>query len=163
MASSIREALNELPTTLDDTYERALQEIRKEKWRYVHRVSQCWVAAIRPLRGDELVEMFAISVRKDPGGECSDVSSCVNTGMPTPTSSKQNKQGAIDKHASLHTAMEIPETSPMQTSSTESDFEARLLSQWAEGEHMRPSAVSTLILFQAKIGSGINWPRKSGR
>jgi hypothetical protein len=92
MASSIREALNELPTTLDDTYERALQEIRKEKWRYVHRVSQCWVAAIRPLRGDELVEMFAISVRKDPGSECSDVSSCVILGC-RPASSKQNKQG----------------------------------------------------------------------
>ena len=30
MASSIRKALNELPTTLDDTYERALQEIPKE-------------------------------------------------------------------------------------------------------------------------------------
>ena len=65
--------------------------------------------------------------------------------------------------------MEISETSPMQTSeisamqTSSTEFEVRLLSRWGEGEHMRPSAVSTLILFQAKIGGGGNWPRENGR
>ena len=65
MASSIRKALDELPTTLDDTYERALQEIPKEKWRHAHRLFQCLVVAIRPLRVDELVEIFAIRFDAD--------------------------------------------------------------------------------------------------
>ena len=58
LASSIRKALNELPNTLDDTYERALQEIPKEKQRHAHRLFLCLVAAIRPLRVDELAEML---------------------------------------------------------------------------------------------------------
>ena len=65
MASSIRKALNELPTTLDDTYERALQEISKEKWQHAHRLFQCLVAAIRPLRVEELAEIFAIRFDAD--------------------------------------------------------------------------------------------------
>ena len=65
MASSIRKALNELPTTLDDTYERALQEIPKEKWQHAHRLFQCLVAAIRPLRVGELAEIFAIKFDAD--------------------------------------------------------------------------------------------------
>ena len=65
LASSIRKALDELPTTLDDTYERALQEIPKEKWQHAHRLLQCLVAAIRPLRVDELAEIFAIRFDAD--------------------------------------------------------------------------------------------------
>ena len=65
LASSIRKALNELPTTLDDTYERALQEISKEKWQHAHRLFQCLVAAIRPLRVEELAEIFAIRFDAD--------------------------------------------------------------------------------------------------
>jgi hypothetical protein len=65
MASSIRKALNELPTSLDDTYERALQEIPKEKWQHAHRLFQCLVAAIRPLRVNELAEIFAIKFDAD--------------------------------------------------------------------------------------------------
>ena len=58
-------ALDELPDTLDDTYERALQEIPKEKWHYAHRLFQCLVAAIRPLRVEELAEIFAIEFHPD--------------------------------------------------------------------------------------------------
>ena len=65
MASSIRKALNELPTTLDDTYERALQEIPKEKSQHAHRLFQCLVAAIRPLCVEELAEIFAIRFDAD--------------------------------------------------------------------------------------------------
>jgi ankyrin repeat protein len=58
--SSIRETLNELPATLDETYARALQGIPKEKLRHARRLFQCLVAAIRPLRVDELAEILAV-------------------------------------------------------------------------------------------------------
>ena len=67
MPSSIRKALNELPTTLDETYERALQEIPKEKRQHAHRLFQCLVVAIRPLRVEELAEIFAIEFDEDAG------------------------------------------------------------------------------------------------
>jgi hypothetical protein len=60
MPSSIRKALNELPITLDDTYERILQGIPKQKFQHARRLFQCIVAAIRPLRVEELAEIFAI-------------------------------------------------------------------------------------------------------
>jgi len=60
MPSSIRKALNELPVTLDDTYERILQGIPKEKSHHACRLLQCIVAARRPLRVEELAEIFAI-------------------------------------------------------------------------------------------------------
>jgi hypothetical protein len=67
MPSSIRKALNELPTSLDETYERALQEILKEKRQHAHRLFQCLVVAIRPLRVEELAELFAIEFDPDAG------------------------------------------------------------------------------------------------
>jgi ankyrin repeat protein len=60
MPSSIRKSLNELPITLDDTYERILRGIPKEKFQHARRLFQCVVAAIRPLRVEELAEIFAI-------------------------------------------------------------------------------------------------------
>ena len=67
MPSSIRKALNELPTTLDETYERALDGIPKEKRQHAHRLFQCLVVAIRPLRVEELAEVFAIEFEADTG------------------------------------------------------------------------------------------------
>jgi hypothetical protein len=67
MPSSIRKALNELPTTLDETYERALDGIPKEKRQHAHRLFQCLVVAIRPLRVEELAEVFAIEFDSDAG------------------------------------------------------------------------------------------------
>jgi hypothetical protein len=67
MPSSLRKALDELPTKLDDTYERALEGIPKEKRQYAHRLFQCLVAAIRPLSVEELAEIFAIDF--DPKAE----------------------------------------------------------------------------------------------
>ncbi|KAI0290864.1 hypothetical protein BC826DRAFT_516689 [Russula brevipes] len=58
--SSIRKALDELPITLDETYERILQGIPKQKRQQAHQLLQCIVAAIRPLRVEELAEIFAI-------------------------------------------------------------------------------------------------------
>ena len=60
MPSSIRKALDELPVTLDGTYERILQGIPKQKSHHARRLFQCMVAAIRPLRVEELAEVLAI-------------------------------------------------------------------------------------------------------
>ena len=65
LPSSIRKILNELPTTLDETYERTLKEIPKEKRQHAHRLFQCLIAAIRPLRVEELAEIFAIGFDQD--------------------------------------------------------------------------------------------------
>ena len=60
MPSSIRKALNGLPITLDDTYERMLEGIPKEKFEHASRLFRCMVAAVRPFRVEELAELFAI-------------------------------------------------------------------------------------------------------
>jgi hypothetical protein len=61
----IGHALNGLPESLDETYERTLREIRKETREFAHRLFQCLTVAIRPLRVDELAEILAI--RFHPG------------------------------------------------------------------------------------------------
>src|SRR5258707_11534949 len=65
MPSSIRKALSELPTTLDETYERALQGIPKEKQKHARHLFQCLLVAIRPLYVEELAELFAIEFEQD--------------------------------------------------------------------------------------------------
>ena len=57
---SVRRTLNELPESLDETYERILGEIKKPNREHAHRVLQCLVVAIRPLRVEELAEVFAV-------------------------------------------------------------------------------------------------------
>jgi len=57
---SIRRILDELPKTLDETYERTLLEIDAEKRTYAHRLFQCLVISIRPLHVKELSELFAV-------------------------------------------------------------------------------------------------------
>lgn len=54
--------MKELPKTLDETYERTLQEIDEEMWEIVHRIFQCLTASFRPLHVEELAELFAIEV-----------------------------------------------------------------------------------------------------
>src|SRR6266702_6931569 len=60
MVASIRQALNELPISLDETYERILQGIPMQKRAHAHRLFQCLIASIRPLKLEELAEIFAI-------------------------------------------------------------------------------------------------------
>jgi Ankyrin repeats (many copies)/Ankyrin repeats (3 copies) len=57
---SIHHVLDELPDPLYETYERALQVIHEQKRQYAQRLFQCLVAAIRPLRVEELAEIFII-------------------------------------------------------------------------------------------------------
>ena len=57
---SVRRTLDELPKSLDETYERILNEIKKPNERLARRVLQCLVVAIRPLRVKELAEVLAV-------------------------------------------------------------------------------------------------------
>ena len=55
----IRRALDELPKSLDETYERTLEDIGDQNWEYAHRLFQCVAAASRPLSIAELAEFLA--------------------------------------------------------------------------------------------------------
>ena len=57
---SVRHMLEELPETLDETYERILRDINKANRVHAHRLLQCLTVAIRPLRVAELAEILAV-------------------------------------------------------------------------------------------------------
>ena len=57
---SVQRTLDELPESLDETYERILKEIRKPNRDHACRVLQCLVVAIRPLDVKELAEVLAV-------------------------------------------------------------------------------------------------------
>ena len=64
---SVRRTLNELPESLDATYERVLEEIKKPNREHARRLLQCLVVAIRPLRVSELAEVLAVDFDDDEG------------------------------------------------------------------------------------------------
>jgi len=55
----IQRALDELPATLDETYERTLREIKDTNSEYARRLFLCVSVASRPLRVEELAEILA--------------------------------------------------------------------------------------------------------
>ena len=55
----IRHALDELPETLDATYDRTLQEIDGRNWEFARRLLLCVAVVSRPLRVEELAECLA--------------------------------------------------------------------------------------------------------
>ena len=57
---SVRSVLDDLPETLDGTYERVLRDINKANRAHAHRLLQCLAVAIRPLRVEELAEVLAV-------------------------------------------------------------------------------------------------------
>ena len=57
---SVRHMLEELPESLDETYERVLREINKANRAHAHRLLQCLTVAVRPLRVTELAEVLAV-------------------------------------------------------------------------------------------------------
>jgi Ankyrin repeats (many copies) len=65
--SSVRQFLEELPESLDETYERVLREIKKPNRDHARRLLQCLVVAIRPLRVEELAEVLAIDFNDAEG------------------------------------------------------------------------------------------------
>ena len=58
---SVGRILDELPETLDETYERVLREINKANREHARRLLQCLTVALRPLRVEELAEVLAIN------------------------------------------------------------------------------------------------------
>jgi hypothetical protein len=60
LSSSVGKILEELPETLDETYERVLREINRANREQARRLLQCLTVAIRPLRVEELAEVLAI-------------------------------------------------------------------------------------------------------
>ena len=60
LAPSVRHILEELPESLDRTYERILQEIPKANRVHAHRLLQCLTVAVRPLRVQELAEVLTV-------------------------------------------------------------------------------------------------------
>ncbi|KAI0281934.1 ankyrin repeat-containing domain protein [Russula aff. rugulosa BPL654] len=67
LPSSVRLFLEELPESLDKTYERVLREIKKPNRDHARRILQCLVVALRPLRVEELAEVVAVDF-DDVGG-----------------------------------------------------------------------------------------------
>ena len=63
--SSVRRILEELPDSLDETYERILRGIRKPNQGHAHKLLQCLVAAVRPLRVEELAEVLAFDFKAE--------------------------------------------------------------------------------------------------
>ena len=57
----LERALNELPATLDETYERTLGEIEDANWEAAQRLLRCVAVASRPLRVEELAETLAFN------------------------------------------------------------------------------------------------------
>ena len=64
--ASIRQALADLPETLDGTYQRTLREVKKADWEHAHRLFQFVSVASRPLRVQELAELLAFDFKAGP-------------------------------------------------------------------------------------------------
>jgi len=63
--------LEELPESLDGTYERVLREINKANRAHAHRLLQCLAVATRPLRVAELAEVLTVDFEAASKGETS--------------------------------------------------------------------------------------------
>jgi ankyrin repeat protein len=65
---NLRQYLNELPETLDETYEQILKGINKAQKDNAHRLLQCLTVAVRPLRVEELAELLAFDFQASTNG-----------------------------------------------------------------------------------------------
>ena len=59
LPQSVLQTLNELPESLDDTYERLMTNIKRANQAHAYRMLQCLTVAIRPLTVAELAELLA--------------------------------------------------------------------------------------------------------
>jgi ankyrin repeat protein len=60
LPQSLRRTLNELPESLDGTYERVMMEIKRANQSHAYRMLQCLTVANRPLSVAELAEILAL-------------------------------------------------------------------------------------------------------
>ena len=65
---NLRQYLNELPDTLDETYDRILKGINKSQKDNAHRLLQCLTVAVRPLLVEELAELLAFDFQASSSG-----------------------------------------------------------------------------------------------
>ena len=65
---NLRQYLNELPETLDETYDRILKGINKTQKDNAHRLLQCLTVAVRPLLVEELAELLAFDFQASTSG-----------------------------------------------------------------------------------------------
>ncbi|KAH9029576.1 hypothetical protein EDB85DRAFT_2275984 [Lactarius pseudohatsudake] len=65
---NLRQFLNELPESLDETYERILRGINKAQRDNAHCLLQCLGVAVRPLRVEELAELLAFDFQASRDG-----------------------------------------------------------------------------------------------
>ena len=65
---NLRQYLNELPETLDETYDRILKGINKAQKDNAHRLLQCLTVAVRPLLVEELAELLAFDFQASAEG-----------------------------------------------------------------------------------------------
>ena len=65
---NLRQYLNELPETLDETYDRILKGISKAQKNNAHRLLQCLTVAVRPLLVEELAELLAFDFQASTSG-----------------------------------------------------------------------------------------------
>ena len=65
---NLRQFLNELPESLDETYERILKGINKAQREDARRLLQCLTVASRPLRVEELAELLAFDFQTTSDG-----------------------------------------------------------------------------------------------
>src|SRR6266702_5677433 len=65
--SSVLNILEELPESLDETYERILREISRANREHAYRLLQCLTVAVRPLRVEELAEVLAVDFNSRGG------------------------------------------------------------------------------------------------
>src|SRR6266849_1173634 len=59
-SDDIQDVLDDLPEDLDETYERILRDIDKQKRTYAQRLFQCLLVSIRPLRIEELAPILTV-------------------------------------------------------------------------------------------------------
>ncbi|KAF8258800.1 ankyrin repeat-containing domain protein [Lactarius quietus] len=64
----VRQTLNELPESLDETYERVMMELKRTNQAHAYRMLQCLTAATRPLSVAELAELLAFDFDGAKGG-----------------------------------------------------------------------------------------------
>ena len=62
----IQRALEELPETLDETYDRAIKDIDEASWELAHRLLQVVAVAARPLRVEELAQFLGFDFGTGP-------------------------------------------------------------------------------------------------
>ena len=68
LPQSLRQTLDELPESLDGTYERVMMEIMRANQSHAYRMLQCLTVANRPLYVAELAELLAFDFKDAKGG-----------------------------------------------------------------------------------------------